>query len=531
MASLLTQIKVRKDTYENIKDLVLTQGEPGFAHDTGDYAVGNGTNKFSDICFKLQKGVINNGTSTDNAIARFDGTTGRVVQNSEVLIQDNGSLKTVENKMGLQVRTHASYEGGWVYGTAGNEALTLALQNPVTAFQIVYGTKPSAFGTNTWQTVTPLFQTKDGKVIINRQIDATADTTNLKLLDVNGTLGVSGQITSTVAAGTAPFAVTSTTINTNLNADLLDGKHASEFQPAGDYLTEESDTLQTVTNRGATTNKAITTAGLTTTSGYVNITGISGFSEGIRLHPVGGISSIWWNATANSEYCTNGMWGITAYDYNYTDATKKNTFRFRGPTSATATSPTDQMWINSSGLVTARGGFEHGGLTAPSGKTKNDYVLLAGGGTKALSDFTDTTYGADRGISLVDGKFGHSNTAVTAVTTAGLYKIKYDAYGHITGTESFSLPTVNNGKLTMAVSGTGLSLGSTKTFTANQSSNATITYTLDSNAEGNRTANQVVIAKADGRINSEQLSITNSGTEKVTMQYDTSYRALKFIFA
>ena len=27
---------------------------------------------------------------------------------------------------------------------------------------------------------------------------------------------------------------------------------------------------------------------------------------------------------------------------------------------------------------------------------------------------TNTTYGADRGISLVSGKFGHSNTAITA---------------------------------------------------------------------------------------------------------------------
>lgn len=47
---------------------------------------------------------------------------------------------------------------------------------------------------------------------------------------------------------------------------------------------------------------------------------------------------------------------------------------------------------------------------------------------------TDTTYGADRGISLVSGKFGHSNTAITATTSAGFYKFKYDAYGHITGT-------------------------------------------------------------------------------------------------
>lgn len=57
---------------------------------------------------------------------------------------------------------------------------------------------------------------------------------------------------------------------------------------------------------------------------------------------------------------------------------------------------------------------------------------------------SNTTYGADRGISLVSGNYGHSNTAITEVTTAGLYKIKYDAYGHITGTESFSLPTKNS---------------------------------------------------------------------------------------
>lgn len=95
-------------------------------------------------------------------------------------------IKTAENTMGLKLRTHDNYETGWVYGTSGNEAITLAMQNPVTAFQIVYGTKPSTFAGGTWQTVTPLFQTKDGKVIINRKIAATADTSSLKLFDVNG---------------------------------------------------------------------------------------------------------------------------------------------------------------------------------------------------------------------------------------------------------------------------------------------------------------------------------------------------------
>ena len=41
-----------------------------------------------------------------------------------------------------------------------------------------------------------------------------------------------GQIQSTLAQGTAPFTIVSTTVNTNLNADLLDGQHGSYYQKA-----------------------------------------------------------------------------------------------------------------------------------------------------------------------------------------------------------------------------------------------------------------------------------------------------------
>ena len=46
------------------------------------------------------------------------------------------------------------------------------------------------------------------------------------------TLSMSGQLTNTLATGTSPFAVTSTTLNTNLNADLLDGQTGSYYQSA-----------------------------------------------------------------------------------------------------------------------------------------------------------------------------------------------------------------------------------------------------------------------------------------------------------
>ena len=52
-------------------------------------------------------------------------------------------------------------------------------------------------------------------------------------LEITGTLGLSGQLTSTLAIGTAPFLVTSTTLVNNLNADQLDGNHASYFLNTG----------------------------------------------------------------------------------------------------------------------------------------------------------------------------------------------------------------------------------------------------------------------------------------------------------
>jgi hypothetical protein len=43
---------------------------------------------------------------------------------------------------------------------------------------------------------------------------------------------MSGQLTSTVATGTAPFVIASTTVVSNLNSDLLDGQHGSYYAPA-----------------------------------------------------------------------------------------------------------------------------------------------------------------------------------------------------------------------------------------------------------------------------------------------------------
>ncbi|MDO9027662.1 MAG: hypothetical protein Q7U68_02220, partial [Candidatus Roizmanbacteria bacterium] len=54
-----------------------------------------------------------------------------------------------------------------------------------------------------------------------------------KLDVVGGAIRTDNQLISTLATGTSPLAVTSTTLVTNLNADYLDGQHGSYYTPLG----------------------------------------------------------------------------------------------------------------------------------------------------------------------------------------------------------------------------------------------------------------------------------------------------------
>ena len=110
---------------------------------------------------------------------------------------------------------------------------------------------------------------------------------------------------------------------------------------------------------------------------------------------------------------------------------------------------------------------------------------------------TNTTYSGDRGISLVSGKFGHSNTAITEKTAfvdtdtdasisvssnGGSFKvtdIKYDAYGHITGSQdrTITLSEPHKGTVTSVTiaGGTGISVDNSNAIT----SSGTRTISLD----------------------------------------------------
>lgn len=72
-------------------------------------------------------------------------------------------------------------------------------------------------------------------------------------LNLGSPTTTANQFTSTLATGTSPFAITSTTVNANLNADMVDGQHASAFATVGhDQSVTLSSGVYTPTATGVT---------------------------------------------------------------------------------------------------------------------------------------------------------------------------------------------------------------------------------------------------------------------------------------
>ena len=164
--------------------------------------------------------------------------------------------------------------------------------------------------------------------------------------------------------------------------------------------------------------------------GVLNITGIGNYREGIRLHKVGTLSSVWFNAV-NSEGFDSGMFGITV------DGTG---MRFRYGTAA----PQDLVNITNNGNVGI-------GTTAPAykldvnGATRiNGNLYLASYGTNYLGKGTGdgamwTTYNvklhlhygmviadyADNINFLIDARLGNFSAKGTVYATKGIWSDGY----------------------------------------------------------------------------------------------------------
>jgi hypothetical protein len=311
---------------------------------SGNGTAGNGT-------LGILTGAVGIGTSTPGAKLHIrqdqDGTTQTIIQNRNATGTPLSALTFISGAFDYADDRYAQIVSG---GGSSNYL----------AFKVSNGATPSE----------KLRIASSGNILIGTSTDNSTG-----LLQVNGTI-TGTTLKSTVATGTAPFTVSSTTLVTNLNADTLDGYHASSF------LTAETDTLQSVTGRGATSSVSTisltaATASTTTGTGTLVVTGgvgiggdtyvggnlvvtgtitgsnptstidltpanTSGVQKGIRLYDAGTGSGeglyIQWESASRSD---------AAQIYGVGDTTG-GALVFKTNTSNTGTS-TERMRIDSSG--------------------------------------------------------------------------------------------------------------------------------------------------------------------------------------
>jgi hypothetical protein len=173
--------------------------------------------------------------------------------------------------------------------------------------------------------------------------------------------------------------------------------------------------------------------------------------------------------------------------------------------SAARTFAVDATEVNTASKVVARdasGNFAAGTITA----------ALSGNATTA----TTATNVAGGGANRIPYNTAAGTTSfVVAPTTAGTY-LGWDGSAF-----TYSAVTINNGTLTLAVSGTGLS--GSQTFTANQGTNAT--FTVASNATDANTASTIVARDASGNFSAGTITASLSGNASTATSATTATNA------
>lgn len=237
-----TKIQHRRDTAANWTSTnpTLASGEIGFETDTLKFKVGNGSTAWNSLKYSQDASLLS-GTASITALS----TTGDV--------NASGYLRS--------------------FNSSGDEGGEIFLSKPVTNTNVNTGVTIDVY-----QDKLRFFE-QGGSArgyYIDISLGGAGASTNLAgggsafnggtitgSLTVSNTIGIStsGQYTSTLAQGTAPFVVSSNTIVTNLNADLLDG-----------YNTSTTTAANTVVVRDA--NGSIAANVITANIALANVTGL-----------------------------------------------------------------------------------------------------------------------------------------------------------------------------------------------------------------------------------------------------------------
>ena len=127
------QIQLRRDTAANWTSVnpILAQGELGIELDTDSIKCGNGVDTWTALPYIVNPtttgDVFGPSSATDNALVRFDTTTGKLIQNGTVTQDDNGTLANVNAISMDTTPTSAPATQGAMYWDADYNTLSVQM--------------------------------------------------------------------------------------------------------------------------------------------------------------------------------------------------------------------------------------------------------------------------------------------------------------------------------------------------------------------------------------------------------------------
>jgi hypothetical protein len=268
-----TKVQVRRDTAANwtTANATLASGEIGFETDTLKFKIGNGSTAWTSLKYSTDVSLLN-GTITSATFAGLisdeTGSGNVVFSTSPALTTPNigAATGTSLNVSGQLISTQTTGTAPFTVSSTTQVAnLNVATSGSVNATvtgtnsaNLVYGSMADndqfrirIGGTATNEGFVEIATADDGTEPIHvRQYTGvfTSLARTATILDGSGNTSFPGTVSGTrfisnVSTGTAPFTVSSNTVVTNLNADLLDG-----------FNTATAATANTVALRDANAN-------------------------------------------------------------------------------------------------------------------------------------------------------------------------------------------------------------------------------------------------------------------------------------